>query len=186
MSALRDVLTDLSTFLGERGIQWYVFGAQAVIVFGRPRQTLDVDVTIDVSVDDASELSSALHQAGFPARLDEIKTFVRRTRVIPVVHEASGVPVDMILAGPGLEQEFLERVVNVDVQETSIPFISPEDLTAIKILAGRPKDLEDVRGILEKQGPSLDETRVRDVLGRLEGALDLSDLVQTFESLRRE
>lgn len=186
MSVLSNVLIDLGTFLDEREIDWYVFGAQAVIVFGRPRQTLDVDITIDVSVDDAAGLLSWLSQAGFAPRVEDIETFVRRTRVIPVVHESSGIPVDMILAGPGLEEEFLARVVKVDVRGARIPFISPEDLIAIKILAAREKDLEDVRGIVEKQGPLLDEKRVRDVLGRMEGALDLSDLVQTFELIRRQ
>lgn len=91
----------------------------------------------------------------------------------------------MVLAGPGLEREFLQRTSDIDVGRTRVPFISPEDLVAIKILAGRQKDLDDVRGILERLGPSLDEDRVRDVLVRLEHALDRSDLVSMFESLRR-
>ncbi len=186
MHGVSDVLAELREFLDERGTAWYVFGAQAVVIFGRPRQTLDVDVTIDADVDDVSHLAPALEKAGFAARVDEIDTFVRRTRVMPVVHLSSGIPVDLILAGPGLEQEFLKRVVHVDVDSARIPFMSPEDLVASKILAGRPKDFEDIRGILEKSGPSLDEARVRDVLNRLEHALDVSDLVERFEAIRRE
>ncbi|MEX2400268.1 MAG: nucleotidyl transferase AbiEii/AbiGii toxin family protein [Rhodothermales bacterium] len=185
MATVSDVLADLDTLFQRRGIDWYVFGAQAVVVFGRPRQTLDIDVTIDLAVEEISELAVALYESGYEARVDELEQFVRRTRAAPVVHAASGIPVDIIFAGPGLEREFLERAVPVDIENARIPFLSPEDLVAIKILAGRPKDLEDVRGILEKQGPALDEARVRDILERLERALDRSDLVPTYESLSR-
>ena len=51
-------------------------------------------------------------------------------------------------------------------------------------LAGRSKDLDDVRGIVEKQGPALDQVRIRNVLERLELALDRSDLLKVYESIR--
>ena len=131
MSAVSDVLADLSTFLEERGIDWYVFGAQAVVVFGRPRQTLDVDVTIDVSLYDASELSAALEQAGFPARVEDIETFVGRTRVMPVVHKASGIPVDMILAGPG---EICPDISSTGEPKRRSPVEAPMDTTRTAII----------------------------------------------------
>ena len=183
MGAISDVLFDVQTFLGERGIDWYVFGAQAVVVYGRPRQTADVDVTIDVSFDAISELAADLEKSGFTLLVEDIETFAQRTRVIPLVHTSSEMPVDMILAGPGLEQEFIKRAIVFDVGTIQVPFISPEDLLAIKILAGRPKDLDDVRGILEKQESSLDNARVLDILRQFEAALDRSDLVSTFETI---
>ena len=185
MAGVSDVLRDLRTLFEERGINWYVFGAQAVVVFGRPRQTLDVDVTIDLSVDQVSSLAAELEKSGFSMRVDDVDVFVRRTHVLPIAHVSSGIPVDVILAGPGLEQEFLERSVMIAIENRDVPFISPEDLIAGKILAGRPKDLDDVRGILDKSGDSLDEARIRDVLQRLEEALDESDLLERFKSLRR-
>jgi hypothetical protein len=33
-----------------RRLRWYVFGAQAVVVHGRPRMTGDVDVTVEIDV----------------------------------------------------------------------------------------------------------------------------------------
>lgn len=35
--------------------------------------------------------------------------FVERTRVLPMVHRGTAIPVDMVLAGPGLEELFLSR-----------------------------------------------------------------------------
>lgn len=34
--------------------------------------------------------------------------FVARTRVLPFLHQATGIPLDVVLAGPGLEKLFLD------------------------------------------------------------------------------
>ncbi len=183
MTSITEVLVDLKTVFDARDVPWYVFGAQAVVVHGRPRMTADVDVTVKTPVDEVDDLAMDLQQHGFTVRVENLAEFVRRTRMLPVVHEATEIPVDLILAGPGLEEEFLARVTDVEVEGTEVPFISPEDLIVTKILAGRPKDLEDARGILTKQGAGLDKTRVEDVLARIEQALDRSDLIGTLESL---
>jgi hypothetical protein len=46
-----------------------------------------------------------MRAAGFDLRVDDPE-FVRRTRVLPFVHLASGMPLDAVLAGSGLEDEF--------------------------------------------------------------------------------
>ena len=58
------------------------------------------------------------------------------------------------------------------------PIISAEDLIVTKILAGRPKDLEeDVRGILSAQSGHLALAAARQTLSLLEEALGVSDLI---------
>ncbi len=39
----------LRPLLGRRGERWYVFGAQAVILWGAPRMSADVDVTVELA-----------------------------------------------------------------------------------------------------------------------------------------
>lgn len=53
-----------------------------------------------------------------------------------------------------------------------------------KLLAGRPKDLEDTRGVLRVQGPGLDAARIERILGLLEEALGQSDLLPRWRALR--
>jgi hypothetical protein len=52
-----------------------------------------------------------------------------------------------------------------------------------KILAGRPKDFEDARGVWRLHGRGLDIGRIRRTLGLLEQALGQSDLLPAFESI---
>ncbi|HUU33200.1 MAG TPA: DUF6036 family nucleotidyltransferase [Vicinamibacterales bacterium] len=139
-----ELLADLAVALDALGARWYVFGAQAALVWGRPRLTTDVDVTVKCSVS-TEQLVRALDTHGFSLRIDGTETFIRTTRVVPLEHRASGLALDVVLAGPGLEDLFLDRAVPIDVGGTVVPFISPEDLIVTKLLAGREKDLEDVR-----------------------------------------
>ncbi len=152
------------------------------MVWGRPRLTADVDVTLHLIPDDPAALVAAMRAAGFELRVPDAHDFVRRTRVLPFLHEATGMPLDLVLAGPGLEEEFARDAVTVSIEEVDVPVISPADLIVTKILAGRPKDLEDVRGVLLVQGDDLDVPRVRTRLRQIEQALDQSDLVPSFES----
>ena len=63
--------------------------------------------------------------------------------------------------------------------------IAAEDLVVTKVLAGRAKDLDDVRGILVAQGTGLDADAVRTTLAMLEDALGVGDLVPAFDHLQR-
>jgi hypothetical protein len=63
-----------------------------------------------------------------------------------------------------------------------VPVISSEDLIVTKILAGRPKDVEDVRAILRERLKKLDLRRIRGFLRLLEDAIGQTDLLESFEA----
>jgi hypothetical protein len=178
-----ELLADLSKVLADWG-RWYVFGAQAVIAYGVPRLSADVDVTVRLAPDDPERFASEMRTAGFALRVDDPE-FVRRTRVMPFVHLSTAMPVDVVLAASGLEDEFLDRAQVVDLGGTSVPLIDREDLVIAKVLAGRPKGLEDARNLWRILGQELDANRIHRTLRLLEEALSQSDLVPSFESIRR-
>lgn len=185
-SALDEALVALASVLRAGRIRWYLFGAQAVAIYGVPRLTADIDATIEVSLDQADDIGTTLAGAGFQPRVASLGAFARRTRVLPMVHSATGIPVDLVVAGPGLEEEFLSRARDVDVGGVAIPVIAPEDLIATKVLAGRPKDMEDVRGMLRDRSQELDLESTRRTLTLLDRALDREDLVRSLEEILRE
>jgi hypothetical protein len=182
-SAAVDLLAALQAVLARWG-RWYVFGAQAVVAYGVPRLSADVDVTIDLVPDDPERFARDMQAAGFTLRVSDPE-FVRRTRVMPFVHEATGMPLDVVLAGSGLEDEFLTRARPMDVGGVIVPLIDREDLLIAKILAGRPKDLEDAAALWRAHGPELDANRIEGLLRLLQEALAQSDLLAAFERIRR-
>lgn len=178
-----DVLAALAARFDREGLRWYLFGARAATLWGRPRTSLDVDVTVELPPDRVRDLVSALEADGFRLRVQSgVEEFVARTRVLPLLHLASDTPVDVVLAGPGIEERFLERAVDVPLGDRMIPVIAPEHLIVTKVLAGRPKDIEDVRGILAERAASLDVEEIRSLLESLQEALGQSDLLPLFET----
>ena len=165
--------------------EWYLFGAQAAIIHGAARLTADVDVTVRlVPGATTASLVSALERQGFRPRFTD-QAFIDRTRVVPFVHLATSMPVDAVLAGPGLEDLFFTRAAIRDVDGVSIPVASAEDVIVMKVLAGRGKDGDDVTAILDAQREGLDLRYVRDTLRALEDALGQSDLLDAFELMAR-
>jgi hypothetical protein len=166
--------------MAEQDLSWYLFGAQAAVIWGSPRLSADVDVTAIIEPEAINSFVETMRQHGFHL-LFEDSDFLARTRVLPFVHRRTRMPLDVVLAGPGLEDDFLQRVIPVDIRDARIPVISPEDLIITKVLAGRAKDIEDVRGVIEERRASLDEERIRRILHLLEQALGQSDLLPVFE-----
>jgi uncharacterized nucleotidyltransferase DUF6036 len=170
--------------VAERWGRWYVFGAQAVVVYGVPRLSADVDVTLALVPDAPEHFARDMQAAGFSLRVSD-SDFVRRTRVMPFVHEPTGMPLDVVLAGSGLEDEFLQRAIPTDIGGTRVPVIEPSDLIIAKVLAGRPKDVDDARALWQLHGRELDAQRIRYVLQLLEEALSQRDLVSAFDAISR-
>jgi predicted nucleotidyltransferase len=185
-AAIVELLAGLARALQQRGYSWYVFGAQAAIAYGRPRATADVDVAIALGDEKLEVLIAALQAEGFTLRFQPSEGFLASTRLLPFVHEPTSFPVDVLLTGRGLEEEFLARVRIVDLGGVEVPLVSPEDLVAMKILAGRRKDLDDVRAVLRALEGKLDLARSRDVLAALEVALDDHRLLARLERLLRQ
>ncbi len=137
-----ELLTSLAPVLARWG-RWLVFGAQALIIHGVPRLSADVDVTLALTPDAPDRFVEDMRAAGFALRADD-PVFVRRTRVMPFVHEATGMPLDVVLAGSGIEDDFLERAVATDIGGTTVPVIDASDLIIAKVLAARVATRPDV------------------------------------------
>ena len=181
-SLVADLLSDFSAGLAELNVRWYLFGARAAILYGVARLTADVDVTVHLPHGVSTEaLVQSVERRGFHRRFTE-PGFIERTRVIPLVHTASTIPLDVVLAGPGLEDQFLERALSRSIDGVEVPVASAEDLIVMKVLAGRPKDLDDIVAIVIAQAGALDEPYVRAALRAIQDALGQSDLLPVLDA----
>lgn len=179
-------LADLARTFRTLRVRWYVFGAQALIAAGVPRLTADIDVTVEVPRDGVDTLVAALRRNGFDLReVGDIRRFITETRVVPAVHARTRLPVDVVLAGPGLEEEMLARVRRRKVGRVAIPFVDTADLVALKLLAGREKDLEDVRALVRAAPNDLSLAVARRRVAALAALLEDDLLVATFDRIAR-
>lgn len=177
------LLARIARALDAAGIPYMVIGGQAVLFHGEPRLTRDIDITLGVDASELGRVRSVTDAIGLEASLADIETFVRRTNVFPVSDSRTGLRVDLIFSFTPYESEAIRRAVGVVMDNVTVRFASAEDLIIHKLVAGRPRDIEDVAGVLAR-GPLLDEEYLIGWLGSFHKIVD-RDLVSQFRMLKR-
>jgi hypothetical protein len=183
--SVAEVLADLAKALRDLRVAWYVFGAQALVLRGFPRATADLDVTVLLGATPTSRLVTVLGKHGFKPGLSDA-AFVAATRVLPVVHKPTGFPVDIVLGGPGLEELFASAAEKMTVGRLRVPVATATHLVIMKVLAGRPKDIEDAAALLAVRADQIDVKELNALTKDLASALAEDDvLVHLREATRR-
>lgn len=165
----RQLLVTLARALETRRIPYMLIGGQAVLLYGEPRLTQDVDVTLGVSPDRLGEVLEMVQELGWKVLVQDAQTFVKKTLVLPCQTEA-GIRVDFIFSFSPYERQAIPRARRVLMDDVEVAFAALEDLIIHKMVAGRPRDLEDVAGLLHKN-PQIDLAYVRTWLEGFEQAL---------------
>src|SRR5574341_44874 len=126
-----------------------VIGGQTVLLYGEPRLTRDIDITLGVGTEELGKIENVISKLKLKVLVD-VETFVKRTMVLPVLDEKSGIRVDFILSFTPYERQAIERAKRVKLGKAIVRFASVEDLIIHKVFAGRARDIEDIKSILLK------------------------------------
>lgn len=143
-----------------------IVGAVAVGVWGRPRATMDIDVTV---LTDAAGLES-IARAAESLGLATDRQWLEWNPLLSGVHmrlAGGGVVVDAMRPRDSHDATALQRRRAITVAGRPLWFAAPDDLIVMKLKAGRPRDFEDVIGILATQREALDEAHMLDWARRL-------------------
>lgn len=184
MSKLTEALRSLSSALEGLGVGWFLFGAQAAIFRGSRRLTNDIDVTLVLAGEPTQPVVARMQREGFSLRVADVDGFVDTTKVLPFVHDPTRVPVDVVLGESPLEELFLQASEHIDVGAgLVIPVASAEHLIVMKLLAGRPKDLDDSTAIARAN--DVDFVQVESLAEALAEGLGEHDILAALTELRR-
>jgi len=134
--------------LSNEHISFVVIGASAMAAHGVSRSTIDIDLlTIDVRVLKPATWSSLISQ-GFDIDIrhgdaeDPLRGVVR--------FESPGQrPVDLIVGYGGWQALILERPESAIFEGLELPVVGKADLILLKLFAGGPQDLWDIRQLLD-------------------------------------
>lgn len=178
-----ELLKKIAQALDCGGFPYMVIGGQAVLVYGEPRLTRDIDITLGASLD---RLAAMVHVAEtidleILVNPDE---FTTKTLVLPCRDRSTGIRVDFMFSWSAYEQEALRRIRTIDLLGTPVRFASLEDIIIHKIIAGRPRDLEDVRFLLIKN-PGYERQYIELWLQEFDAALEEGFMVR-FQQVIQE
>jgi Nucleotidyl transferase AbiEii toxin, Type IV TA system len=185
MSALIDAARDLQMVLETRGWGFCFIGGLAVLRWGEPRFTRDVDVTLLCPFGSEDEVSAPLLDSEYAGRISDAREFARRNRVL-LLQSPDGVPIDIALGALPFEEGLVARSSLFEFEAGSaLRTCSAEDLIVLKLFAYRPRDVLDAETIVNRQRGALDWQYIATNLQPLAEVKDQPEIMATFENLRR-
>jgi len=173
----------LSAGLREAGIAHAVSGSIAMAAHGYVRGTLDIDVLIVTAGVSLPRAFEVVRRLGFVGEDRDLVASIRDRAVAAL--RRGPLAIELLVPVIPYHKTLLDRAVRFDVQGTSVPFVSLEDLVVLKMVWRRAKDLADVHALAALAPGRLDSTyiestlrsilptgdpRVAEVLGILRGA----------------
>ena len=189
MVGLQEVLKRLAADLKDLQQPWALVGGLAVSIRSEPRTTRDVDVAVTVADDaEAEALVSSLRARGYGIEtlleqeaIDRLAT----ARLLAPGEAPGGIIVDLLFASSGIEADLVAFSERLEVLPgVEVPVATTAYLLALKVLAGRTKDLVDIESLLEVAAPE-DLEQTRHVLEAIEerGCARNKDLMTAFHQI---
>lgn len=139
---------DILMALVQEEARFLIVGAHALAVHGYPRATIDLDIWIDSSEENASRVWRALARFGAPLdALDIRESDLSRPNVVAQF----GLPpnrIDILTGVSGLSfHNAWPNRVHGTLEGVNVQVLGVDDLIVNKLASGRDKDRADVKGL---------------------------------------
>jgi hypothetical protein len=145
----------LQSFCEAKNWKFCIIGGLALLRWGEPRETVDVDVTLLTGFGAEHAFIETILQRYQP-RIENAAEFALQHRVL-LVRSDAGVGLDIALGALPFEASAIERSSKFRfLPEIELRTCSAEDLVVFKAFAARPKDWIDIDGVLIRQ---IDQTQ---------------------------
>jgi predicted nucleotidyltransferase len=169
--------------LDEDKIPYMLIGGQAVLIYGRPRLTQDIDITLGIDTDKFQIIENVCKKLGLKILPENPETFANETKVLPAEDSKSKIRLDFIFSFSLYEAQAIERAKKITIDNYPVKFASCEDVIIHKMVAGRVIDEEDVKSILVKNKNSIDLKYTRKWLSQFSKISEHEGILEKFETL---
>lgn len=182
LAELISAIGAIDEWLRAEAVPSMFIGGVAAALHGEPRMTVDVDAVALVPESRLPQIVESAAHFGIVPRVSDCVEFALKSRVLLLIHESSGVPIDVSIGLFPMEEEATRRALPIAAFGLNIRVVHPVDLVVMKVVAGRPHDLSDVRGILIKN-PQIDRQQIRAIIAQYAEAMEEPQLVQLLKSI---
>ena len=185
MTPLLEAARNLENDLNARRLRFCMIGGLAVLRWGEPRLTRNIDVTVLCGFGDEASVLEPLLNAGYRARISDAVAFARRNRVL-LLQSSCGLPIDVALGALPYEEIMVERSSLFEfAPDCALRTCSAEDLIVLKLFASRPRDVLDAETVVVRQRGALDWPYIERNLLPLSQAKEQPEIMDTLARLRR-
>jgi predicted nucleotidyltransferase len=169
--------------LDRRKIPYMIIGGQAVLLYGRPRLTRDIDITVGVDTDKFTSIEGVCKKLKLKILVENPHDFAQNTKVLPTEEPDSKVRVDFIFSFTSYEAQAIANAKQVFIDDYPVRFASCEDVIIHKMVAGRAIDEEDVQSILAKNKDAIDFKHIEKWLSEFGKIAEHEGILERFNGL---
>ena len=167
-------------------IPYMIIGGQAVLIYGRPRLTRDIDITLGVDTDKFALIEGVCKNLKLKTLIENPQDFAQNTKVLPTEQPDSRVRVDFIFSFTPYEARAIKNAKQVLIDDYPVKFASCEDVIIHKMVAGRAVDEEDVKSILAKNRDTIDFEYINKWLSEFGKLPEHEGILRRFNSLLKK
>ena len=158
------------------GVGYAFIGGMAVIAWGQPRTTNDVDALL-APPRTFSRLVASLAAEGLSASVEDFEDSMTDRSHVTVFDARGRFHVDVKLALKESEREQVAEAADIVMDGGRLRIASAEHTVAYKLVFGSEQDIKDARSILVRQEGKIDLARLRTLARRLDVEDALDDLL---------
>ncbi len=183
---IESLIKNIAQRLDKNKITYMIIGGQAVLLYGTPRLTRDIDITLGMDTDKFPLIKKVCQQLELKLLPDSPEKFVKDTKVLPAEDNKSKIRVDFIFSFTPYEKQAIKKVKEVLIKNYPVKFASCEDVIIHKMFAGRAIDDEDVSNILIKNKTKIDLKYIKKWLSEFSTLPRNKKILEKFNKLYRK
>ena len=180
---IEKLIKKIAQHLDKEEIAYMIIGGQAVLLYGTPRLTRDIDITLGVDTDKFLLIEKICKRLGLKILPEKPENFATETKVLPTEEPKIRIRVDFIFSFTPYEEQAISRTKKVLMNGYPVKFASCEDVIIHKMIAARAVDEEDVKNILLKNKNSIDPKYIREWLSEFSKIPEHKGILEKFNSL---
>lgn len=187
MNSLERQLKILVNLLSKLKIRYALLGGLAVSYYGEPRITMDTDIVVLLPPQKIGYFLRAVSELGFKPLCSNPSSFIKQWGMVPLKYaKQGGLGLwDIIIAKTPLEEAAVKRAHIRKINSIKARLISAEDLVVHKIISERPRDLQDLKGILSRQKGKLNTKYILQWLKKVAQLERKPDVLELFRALHK-
>jgi len=172
--------------LDREKIPYMIIGGQAVLLYGTPRLTRDIDITLGVDTDKFLLVKKVCKKLRLKLLPKKPENFVRDTKVLPTEEPILEIRVDFIFSFTTYEKQAMENIKKVLINGYPVKFAACDDVIIHKMFAGRAIDLEDVKNILIKNKRKVNIKYIKKWLAKFSIIPEQKQILNEFNRLLKQ
>ena len=180
MNPLFEAAKEISDFMNVRKWRYCIIGGLALLRWGEPRVTLDVDVTLLTGFGKETDYIDKL-LLRFESRIPNALEFALQNRIL-LLRSTNGKDLDISLGALPFEKKMIAHATPFTYAEgIKLITCSAEDLFILKAFAGRAKDWGDAESIAIRQHGKMD---LQYIMTNLKSLYEIKETPERLEYIR--